>query len=177
MKNLDRVLDFILFRFSFEIITELDQELIRNKLDESFNHDQSFLYPTFEMNKFAFSHKNLLPKLYNFSPIIFEGEISKKIGTSISVSAKIYPVFIWFFVVGILSGLISYFTNLDGMRDEFSNTPFPFNPLFSPIFILIPYGYYVFKINDVKGILESIVRREEKRAITAASHNAGSGGS
>lgn len=81
------------------------------------------------------------------------------------------------FVVGILSGLISYFTNLDGMRDEFSNTPFPFNPVFSPIFILIPYGYYVFKINDVKGILESIVRREEKRAITAASHNAGSKGS
>lgn len=175
MRNLDRVLDFILFRFSFEIITELDQELIRKKLYDRFNRDQSFLYPVFEMNKFAFSHKNLLPKLYNFSPIIFEGEISKKIGTSIFVSAKIYPVFIWFFVVGILSGLISYFTNLGGMKDEFLNTPFPFNPVFSPILMLIPYGYYVIKIIDVKGILESIVRREEKRAFTATSHNAGSG--
>ncbi|WP_296297197.1 hypothetical protein, partial [Lentimicrobium sp.] len=75
---MDKVLDFILFRFSFEIMTELDQELIRKKLYDTFNRDQSFLYPVFEMNKFAFSHKNLLPKLYNFSPIIFEGEISKK---------------------------------------------------------------------------------------------------
>jgi hypothetical protein len=42
-------------------------------------------------------------------------------------------------VIGILSGLISYLTNLDGMRDEFSNTPFPYNPVFSPIFLCIPY--------------------------------------
>lgn len=166
MSNLNKIIDFMLFRFSFEITTELNQELIREKLYESFNQDQSFLYPVYEMNKFAFSHKNFLPGFYDFSPIIFEGEISKKAGTSISVSAKTYPLLIWFFVIGISSILISYFTNFDGMRDEFSNSQFPFNPLFSPIIMLLPYGYYAFKINDVRGILRGIVCREEKLTTT-----------
>jgi len=165
MRLFSSILDFILLKFSFEINTELDQELIKNKLIGRFNRDQSFLYPVFENNKFAFSHKNLMPKLYNFSPVIFEGEITKKNRTSIFISVKIYPIFIWIFVFAISIVLISYFTNLGGMRDEFQNTPFPINPVFSPIFILIPYGYYAIKIFDVKGIIKNIVRREEKRAI------------
>lgn len=167
MRLFRKIFDFILFRFSFEIETEIDQELIKNKLLDRFKRDQSFLNPIFENNKFAFAHKNLMPKLYNFSPVIFEGEINKTKKTYIFISSKIYQIFIWIFILAILISLIGYFTNMGGMKDEFQNTPFPINPIFSPIFILIPYGYYAIKINDVKGIIKNIIKREEKRAITA----------
>ncbi len=167
MKLFLKIFDFFFFRYSFEIETEIDQELIKNKLFDRFNRDQSFLNPVFRNYKFAFSHKNFMPKLYNFSPVIFEGEINKKKKTSIYVSIKIYLIFIWIFVLAIIISLISYFTNLGGMKDEFIDTPFPLNPIFSPIFILIPYCYFAIKINDVKGIIKNIVKREEKRAITA----------
>ncbi|MDY0281753.1 MAG: hypothetical protein RBR35_14475 [Salinivirgaceae bacterium] len=47
------------------------------------------------------------------------------------------------------------------MKDDFLNAPFPFNPALSPVLILIPYGYYFMKINDVKGIIKSVIKREE----------------
>lgn len=162
MKLFSKILDLILFRCSFEIKTELDQEVIKNRIYDRLNRDKSFLYPVFDKNEFAFSHKNFLPEFNNFSPFIFEGEITSKNGTSIIICAKTYPILIWFFVAGILTILIGYFTNFLGIRDDFTDTPFPINPLFSPLLIFVPYGYYFMKINDVKGIINSIVVREEK---------------
>ncbi len=164
MKLFGKISDFILFRYTFEIKTEMDPELVRKRLFDRLNGDKSFLYPVFDKNEFAFSHKNFLPEFYNFSPFIFEGEITNKNGTSIIICAKTYPILIWFFVAGILTILIGYFTNFLGIRDDFMDTSFPFNPLFSPIFMMIPYGYYFVKINDVKGIIKSIVAGEEKPA-------------
>lgn len=166
MRLFQKIFDFILFRFSFEIETEMDQELIKTKLLYRFNHDQSFLNPVFGNIRFAFSHKNIMPKFYNFSPVIFEGEINKKVRTSIFFAITVHSIFIWIFVFAILSSLIGYFANIGGIKDDFQNSPFPLNPLFSPIFILIPYCYYAFKIIDVKGIIKNIVNREEKSAIT-----------
>ncbi|MBM3436831.1 MAG: hypothetical protein FJY07_11515 [Bacteroidetes bacterium] len=130
-------------------------------------HDQSFLYPVFENNRFAFSHINLMPNFFNYSPVVFEGEISKKDKTSIIVKAEIIPIFFWFFVAGILFSWVSYYMDLGGIKDKFINSSFPITPAFISIGILIPYGYYFIKINDVKRIIKTIVQSEEKRAITA----------
>lgn len=162
MKLSGNILDFILFRYSFEIKTEMDSELVRKRIFDRLSGDKSFLYPVFDKNEFAFSHKIFLPEFYSFSPFIFEGEITSKNGTSIIICAKTYPILIWFFVAGILTILIGYFTNFLGIRDDFTDTPFPINPLFSPLLIFVPYGYYFMKINDVKGIIKSIVARKEK---------------
>lgn len=162
MKLSGNILDFILFRYSFEIKTEMDSELVRKRIFDRLSGDKSFLYTVFDKNEFAFSHKIFLPEFYSFSPFIFEGEITSKNGTSIIICAKTYPILIWFFVAGILTILIGYFTNFLGIRDDFRDTPFPINPLFSPLLIFVPYGYYFMKINDVKGIINSIVVREEK---------------
>ncbi len=167
MSLFQRIFDFILFRFSFEIKTETDQELIKTKLLNRIKHDQSFLYPVFENNKFAFSHKNLMPNFYNYSPVVFEGEITKKDKTSIIVKAEIIPIFFWFFVAGILFSWVSFYIDLGGIKEKIINPPFLTNPAFTSIFILIPYGYYAIKINDVKRIIKSIVQSEEKRAISA----------
>ncbi|MHC1774602.1 MAG: hypothetical protein AB9834_04230 [Lentimicrobium sp.] len=164
MKLSGNLLDFILFRYSFEIQTEIDPELVRKRIFDRLNGDKSFLYPVFDKNEFAFSHKNFFPEFYNFSPFIFEGEITSKSGTSIIICAKTYPVLIWFFVAGIIIALIGYFTNFIGIKDDLMEPSFPFNPLFSPIFMLLPYGYYFMKINDVKGIIKNIVAGEEKPA-------------
>jgi hypothetical protein len=71
------------------------------------------------------------------------------------------PLIILAFAAIILGILVSYHTNPDGMKDDFLNAPFPFNPALSPDLILIPYGYYFMKINDVKGIIKSVIKREE----------------
>ena len=108
-----------------------------------------------------------MPKFYNFSPVTFKGEIINNSKTLIFISVKQAPIFIWIFVLATISIIVSYYLNLGGFKNEFANTLFPLNPLFSPIFILIPYCYYAIKIFDVKGIIKNILKREEKRAITA----------
>lgn len=163
MKIFRKILDFILFRHSFEIETETDQERIYEKIRERCNIDKSFLSPVFEKNKFAFSHKNFMPAIYNFNLIIFEGKIVRKEKTSVSISATIQTFFIWIYIFAVLVSLIGYVTNMGGMKNEFQDTPFPVNPLYSPIFMLIPYTYYAFKISDVKAIIRNIIKREERQ--------------
>jgi len=171
MKYLKNIFDFILFRLSFIIRTDLSKESVRDIFLKTFQKNKCFIQPEFDNNTFTFSHKNFMPELYNFSPIIFEGEIKNEIKTTINISVKIFPIFFWIFVLAILSILISYVTNFDNMNDDFADTPFPINPKFSPIFILIPYLYYFFKIFDVKRFIKYLMIREEKRAITKPKPN------
>ena len=171
MKLFRRLSDIILFRSTIEIETDLSCEVVKNILIERFKSDQSFLYPVFEDFKFSFIHRSFMPKFNNYSPVISEGEIRNQSKTLIFISVKQVPIFFLWFVFGILCVLIFYNLNYDGFKDEFANTPFPLNPIYSPLLILIPYGYYASKTNNVKRIIKSIMFKEEKRSINESIAN------
>ncbi len=160
------IIDFILFRLSFKIETNLNRESVKQVLLGWAKRDKNVLSPIFDNYEFAFSHKKTLSNFFNFSLIYFEGEIKNGNKTRVIITSRIMPMFFWIFAFAILSILMSYFLDFDGMKNEFRNSPFPFNPIIVPVLILILYLYYSIKTFDVKSNIKAILKREENNKKT-----------
>jgi hypothetical protein len=158
MKLFSNISNFLTFRYSFILKTELEFNYVLELLKSRIKKDPSFLDPVFKNNHFAFSHKNFAPGFYNFSPILFLVEIRNQSTVSVLVTVKIVPLFFWFYLLGIISIVACYTLNIGGVKDQFVSASFPLHPYYSPLLIVFPYFYYWFKIRDVKGTLKIFLK-------------------
>jgi hypothetical protein len=160
MWNTRKIIDFFIFRVSFEIETKLDQGTCKKLLIAIFNRDNCFINPVFRDYKFAFSHKNFMPGTYNFSPFYFDGEIKSGLNTSIYIKSGFVTIFFWMFIIPIIMMIVLYFFNYGNIRSIAKVFPLP---IFLLVYISFNYIYYAYKIYDVKGIIRRLIKTEERK--------------
>ena len=161
MKLLKTIIDFILFRISFKLETILTKQDVKDLLSKRFHNDTSFVEAQFDGYNFAFFHVNIWPRTYNYSYIIFEGEIIENLKTTIIIKVRVLFVLTIVYFLAFLSIFIGYFiikANNDALVDV-NQLRFSFIPL------IIPYIGYFYKIIEVRGILKFMIKRKEKEKI------------
>lgn len=151
------------FNYDSKLEINKDKEYVLKKLEYFLKTDPN-TFGKVRNNEFMFMHKNLLPKIYRFSLVYFSGQIIQHDNTTIlNIRHRLTAPFYYIYIIAGLIIPIMYIFNVDGFYDSFSVIPiFIFNPLFAPILIyLMLLIYYLFKINNVKIVLQRFEKKIE----------------
>ena len=164
---INKILDFFLFRRSFTIETELDPTELKKIIPQFLKRRPGIINAVFLNHKFAFGYQKFLPSVYNFDVFVFNGNIYKSDDkTSIRIKSNAPIIFICFIYLLVGVFYVDYFIGIFP-QDSFNEAlPEKNIQLFSALFLVLVYGIYCIKYSDVKFLFKSLIKKEEKRALT-----------